>query len=81
MLVEGDAVEPQLVHQRPSFQVLAVVAHRRFGLEVTLGQWVRELVSLHRVMELYGIAHMVEDENLHYFLQPPRSLPVEVLGR
>ena len=65
MLVEAHAVEAQLVHQAPSFEVFLVVAHRQFRLEVLLGQRVGKLAILLQVVQLLGVRQEVKAENLH----------------
>ena len=65
VLVEGYAVVAKLVHEGPCFQVFPIIAYCCLGPEVTLGQGVGKLVALHNIVELDGIADVVEDEYLH----------------
>jgi hypothetical protein len=53
MLVEPDPVEPELLHQRPRVQVLAVGPHGQLGTEVSLRERIGKLtIHLHMVQVL-----------------------------
>jgi hypothetical protein len=55
MFVEADAVVTQFVEQCPRIQMLFVGAHRDVGLEVRLGQRIRQLFADPEVREIFAV--------------------------
>ena len=72
MLVEPDAVIPQVVELLPRLEVLGISARRDLGLEVFLWQRVGQLAANFQMFELLTIRKKIEDKDLHVARQPPR---------
>ena len=73
MLVEPDTVEPQLVHQAPSVQVLLIILDGNVGSEVLLGEREGQLTVLFEVVQVFRVGQKVETENLHT-CRPPKLM-------